>query len=125
MPRSALSSFGDVEQAFRDVESSASGYRTLPYSAAITPLSSGTQAIVVTDTSAFTIANPPLVSGGRVVFDIKNSSGGTMGALTWGSGGVMLLAGAFTNPASTKRRTISFYCDGTNWVETGRSAADI
>jgi hypothetical protein len=46
-----------------------------------------------------------------------------MGAITWGA--AFLLAGAFTNPASTKRRTISFVFDGTNWVETNRAAADI
>ncbi len=42
----------------------------------------------------------------------------------WGITGFRL-AGAFTKPADTKRRTISFYNDGTAWVETNRAAADI
>jgi hypothetical protein len=29
------------------------------------------------------------------------------------------------DPANTKRRTISFRYDGTNWVEISRAAADI
>lgn len=80
--------------------------------------------IVATDGVAFTIANPTnAVSGRRIVYDVKNSSGGALGAITWGV--AFLLAGAFTNPASTKRRTIAFYFDGTNWVEEARAAADI
>lgn len=46
-----------------------------------------------------------------------------MGAITWNA--VYKLAGAFTNPADTKRRTITFGYDGTNWVEQSRAAADI
>jgi hypothetical protein len=98
----------------------------LPYSAAMATNASLSPyfTIVATDTSAFTISNPtnPL-SGQLITYDIKNSSGGVMGVVTWGA--AFLLAGAFTNPANTKRRTISFRYDGTNWVETARAAADI
>ena len=52
-----------------------------------------------------------------------NSSNGTMGTVSWN--GVFKLAGAFTNPANGKHRTIAFYFDGTNWIETARAAADI
>lgn len=80
--------------------------------------------IAATDTSAYTISNPTSACAGmKITYDIKNSSGGSMGTITWGN--KFLLAGAFTNPANTKRRTISFYYDGTNWVETNRAAADI
>jgi parallel beta-helix repeat protein len=80
--------------------------------------------IVATNGTAFTISNPTNANKGmEIIYDIKNSSGGAMGAITWGA--AFLLAGAFTNPASTKRRTISFYYDGTNWIETNRAAADI
>jgi hypothetical protein len=81
--------------------------------------------ITVTNTSDFNIANPtnptqaPL---GRITYDIVNS-GGTMGVITWDT--AFKLAGTFTNPANTKRRTITFYYDGTNWVEVSRAAADI
>jgi hypothetical protein len=80
--------------------------------------------IVATNTTAYTISNPTTPYVGRqITYDIKNSSGGAMGTITWGN--AFLLAGAFTNPANTKRRTISFYFDGTNWVETNRAGADI
>jgi hypothetical protein len=98
----------------------------LSYSASITPDDRlGTQSIVATDTSAFTINAPtaPSNSGQTLSFDIKNSSGGTQGTITWDA--AYKLAGAFSNAANTKRRTISFYYDGTNWVELSRAAADI
>lgn len=80
--------------------------------------------ITVTDAVGFTINNPTnLVAGTKLLFDILNSSGGAMGAITWDT--LFLLAGAFTNPADTTRRTIEFYYDGTNLVEVGRAAADI
>lgn len=100
--------------------------QTLTYSATIaTDVQTGKYFVIVaTDTSAFTISNPTnAVAGRELTYDIKNSSGGVMGAITWG--GDFKLAGAFTNPADTKRRTISFYHDGTNWIETSRVAADI
>lgn len=99
---------------------------TLTYSATIaTDASAGRHfKIVATNGTAFTISNPTQSGEGmEIIYDIKNSSGGAMGAITWGAN--FLLAGAFTNPANTKRRTIMFYYDGTNWVEVCRAAADI
>ena len=82
------------------------------------------QKVTATDTVGYTISNPTnAVNGSELIFDIKNGSGGSMGTITWGN--LYLLAGAFTNPADTKRRTITFYYDGTNWVEVNRAAADI
>ena len=62
---------------------------------------------------------------GRIItVDVLNSSSGTLGAITWGS--EFKLAGAFTNPAKGKRRTISFrYHQSGKWIEIGRAAADI
>lgn len=78
----------------------------------------------VTNGTAFTIANPTnKFAGLDITYEIKNSSGGAMGAVTWGAD--FLLAGAFVAPANTKRRMYSFRHDGTNWVEQWRSAADI
>ena len=80
--------------------------------------------ITATNGTAFTISNPTNPFAGRTItYDIKNSSGGAMGVVTWGA--AFKLAGAFVNPANGLRRTISFYYDGTNWVETNRAAADI
>jgi len=96
------------------------------YSASITVDASAQQyvQIVATDTVAFTINNPTNARAGMsLIFDIKNSSGGTLGTPTFDT--LFLLAGTFTKPASTKRRTISFYFDGTNWVEENRAPADI
>lgn len=80
--------------------------------------------VVATDGVAFTISNPTNPTDGQTItYDIKNSSGGTQGAVTFGN--AFLPAGAYTVAANTKRRTISFYYDSTNWVETNRAAADI
>lgn len=98
----------------------------LAYSATIATnaVRRGPFTIVATNGTAFTISNPTNPTTGKTItYDIKNSSGGAMGAITWGA--AFLLAGAFTNPANTKRRTISFYFDGTSWIETNRAAADI
>lgn len=98
----------------------------LTYSASITPDASAgkRQKITATNTTAYTINAPTnAYRGAELTFDILNSSGGSMGAITWNA--VFKLAGAFTNPADTKRRTITFYYDGTNWVELNRAAADI
>jgi hypothetical protein len=78
----------------------------------------------ISNANAKTVAAPVKArTGDFLMIDVLNSSGGVMGAITWNA--VFKLAGAFTNPANTKRRTISFYYDGTNWVETNRAAADI
>lgn len=62
------------------------------------------------------------IEGQEINFDILNSSGGAI-TTTWN--GAFKLAGSWTDPATTKRRTIKFYYDGTNWVETSRAGADI
>lgn len=100
--------------------------KALTYSATIATNAgtADTFPIVATNGTAFTISTPTNAQTGmRITYDIKNSSGGALGAITWGV--AFLLGGAFTNPANGKRRTISFYYDGTNWVETNRAAADI
>lgn len=99
---------------------------TVTYSASMTVDSStaGHAAITATDTSAFTINAPTNAKKGRTItFDITNSSGGSLGTITWNA--AFKLAGAFTNPANGKRRTITFRHDGTSWIEVNRAAADI
>jgi len=101
------------------------GREVTTYSASITPGPRASSfSIVATNTTAFTINSVSgAVSGKRYSFDIKNSSGGALGTITWN--GAYLLAGAFTSPANTKRRTITFDYDGTNFVECCRAIADI
>ena len=84
--------------------------------------------IVATDGTGFTIATPtnPTI-GQTLTYDIKNSAGGAHGTITWGTGFLnggagTVGAGAFVTIANTKRRTISFYYDGTNWIELFRTA---
>lgn len=98
----------------------------LTYSTSITPNATlgKFKKITATNTTAYTINAPQNPQNGmELVFDIVNSSGGAMGTITWNA--AFKLAGAFTNPANTKARTISFVYDGSNWVETNRAAADI
>lgn len=98
----------------------------ITYSASMTPdQASEFQSITPTNTTAFTINVPGTSQAGeKMTFDIGGLTG-VMGAITWGTGTQFKLAGAFVNPASTKRRTISFYFDGASWIETSRAAADI
>lgn len=102
------------------------GVSAITYSASMTPDTfAGTKfTIVATNGTAFTInAAAPRNLGQEITFDIKNSSGGALGAVTWA--GSYLLAGAWVSPANTKRRTITFYSDGTAWIEKSRGAADM
>lgn len=100
----------------------------ITYSASMTPDASqgAWQTITVTDGNAATINAPvsgPQAQSQELMVEILNSSGGAMGAITWNAAFV-LVAGAFTNPANTKRRHIRFEWNGSNWIETSRASAD-
>lgn len=84
--------------------------------------------LAVTNGTAFTISTPinPM-TGTEIIYDIKNSSGGAHGVITWGAGFLnggagTVGTGAFAGIANGKRRTIRFYYDGTNWIEQSRTA---
>jgi hypothetical protein len=102
---------------------------TPAYSASITPDASAAnwQTITVTNSTAFTINAPTNAPSSsqteELTIEIFNNSGGAMGVITW-NGAFILVGGAFTNPASTKRRYIRFEWNGANWVETNRAGAD-
>lgn len=95
------------------------------YSASMTPDAAlgDFQQITVTNGSAFTINGPsnPL-TGQRLTIQIRNASGGAAGAATWNAAFKMT---AWTQPANGFSRTIEFNCDGANWVEVDRTAADV
>lgn len=83
--------------------------------------------VTVTDNVAFVIAAPlnPPPSGlfQTIQLTIRNASGGAHGAGTWNavfktSGNVPAIATGFS-------RTFGFVWNGTNWVETFRTAADV
>lgn len=80
--------------------------------------------ITATNNSNFTINTPTNATTNKIMrVTIKNTSGGALGTATWGGG--YKLAGAWTQPANAKNRTITFYYNGSNWAEVSRSAADV
>lgn len=82
-----------------------------------------TFSIVATDTAGMTISNPTnAASGQTITYLLKNSSGGTMGTITWGN---LFKVTAITKPANGFQRSISFLYDGTNWIETNFSGVDV
>jgi hypothetical protein len=104
-----------------------SGRQSLTYGTAVaTDASLGNyNTLRVTNGTAFTMSNPSnFIVGQELSYSIENLSGGAMGAITWDT--YFMLAGAFTNPANTKRRTISFVAESVDrLVEKCRAAADI
>jgi len=79
--------------------------------------------ITVTNNVAFTISAPTNpVTSKRIVYTIRNTSGGAMGAITW-NGAFKL--GAFTNPGNGNSRSIEFAYNGTNWIEISRASVDV
>lgn len=103
------------------------GVRTLTYGVSVsTDIRLGRQfKLTITDGVGFLMDTPTApVESAVIVFDILNSSGGAAGAINWNATSFKL-AGAWTQPADTRRRTISFYYDGGYWIELSRAAADI
>ncbi len=80
--------------------------------------------VAVTNTTAFTMAEPTApFSGQLITIQITNSSGGAMGTITWNA--AFKLAGAFTNPATGYSRLIQFICNNGTWFEVSRTANDV
>lgn len=97
----------------------------LTYSASMTPdVYLGNEFVVTaTNATAFTLNAPTNVTTGqRITLRIRNASGGALGAATWNA--VFKMA-AWTQPANGFSRAIDFTYDGTNWVECGRTPADV
>lgn len=81
--------------------------------------------VAATNGTAFTIAAPANAKKGRTItFDISNTSGGSLGTVTWNAV-FKLDATGFANPANGKRKTITFRHDGSAWVQLGPTSADI
>jgi hypothetical protein len=79
--------------------------------------------ITATNGTAFTISSPTNPFTGQTIsYLIRNTSGGALGAVTWGA--AFKLA-AWTSPANANSRSISFRYDGTNWIERSRTPADV
>lgn len=99
------------------------------YSASITPNAARANwhTITATNGTAFTInaptAPPASTQTESLTIEILNSSGGALGTITWNAVFV-LVGGAFTNPANTKKRFITFWWNGSSWIEAYRASAD-
>ncbi len=79
--------------------------------------------ITATNATAFTIANPTNPLSDQIIkIRVKNTTGGALGAATWGS--AYKLA-TWTQPATATSRCIEFKYDGTNWIECSRTPADV
>lgn len=98
---------------------------TITYSASMTPDATTADQHVITATNgtSFTINAPSGSITGMVhTYTIRNSSGGALGSVTWA--GVFKMS-AWTQPGNGTSRSITFRYNGTNWVEIGRTPADV
>lgn len=82
--------------------------------------SNGNVAIVsASNSSDFTVANPTNASTGQpLIIMVKNTSGGTLGVITWDT---LYKLGTFTKPTSGKARSVTFVYTGTHWAEVACS----
>lgn len=104
----------------------ASANFAVTYSAAMTiDASLGNIAtITATNGTAFTINAPTNpVTGQKLTVRIRNTSGGALGVATWNA--AFKMGAAWVQPATAFSRSIDFDYDGTNWVESDRTAADV
>jgi hypothetical protein len=97
----------------------------IAYSALMTPNAStgNIKTIAATNATAFTITNPSnALSGTKLTITVKNTSGGALGAVSWGA---LYKMAAWVSPANGFSRSITFYFDNTNWIEMSRTPADV
>ena len=80
-------------------------------------------AVTATNGTAFAIASPSVAATGQVItITVINTSGGVLGSITWGTD---FKLASWTSPATGFSRSISFRFNGTNWIEIGRTPADV
>lgn len=98
----------------------------LAYSASMLPnmLTATAFTITATNGTAFTINNPSNIGAGQTLtFIIRNTSGGALGAITWGG---FYKMSAWTNPANGFNRSITFQQDGlANFVQISQTGVDV
>lgn len=81
--------------------------------------------LTLTSNAVYTLNVPSgtVPQGAQVVVTVRNTIGGAAGAMTFAAG--YKLGAAWTQPANGFSRSITFQFDGTNFVEIGRTAADV
>lgn len=98
---------------------------TVAYSSSMTidPLQGDTFIITATNNTAFTINTPANQAQDQTItIRVRNGSGGSLGAVTWGTGYKLA---SWTNPAVGHSRSITFRYNGADWIETNRTTVDI
>lgn len=98
---------------------------TLTYGTAVTIDSAIAKIHILTATNGTAFAmNAPTnaITGASIKITIKNTSGGALGVVTWNA---VFKMSTWTSPATGFQRSIDFYYDGTNWIEDGRTTADV
>lgn len=96
-----------------------------PYSASITIDAPTGNIFDITANNgvAFTInapTNPQ--TGTRITIQIRNTSGGALGAVTWNA---VFKMSAWTQPANGFSRSIEFFYNGSNWVQCSQTGVDV
>lgn len=111
------------------VKTSWDAIATLTYGATVTPSAPAGrwQTLAVTSTAAFTIeaptGSPSASMTTELTIEVLNSSGGTMGAITWNA--IYVFPGlTWTNPANGLHRYARFEWNGSEYVCTGIAGAD-
>lgn len=79
--------------------------------------------ITATNGTAFSISNPldPVI-GQRITLRIINTSGGALGAVTFGT---QFKMSAWTQPATGNSRSVDLEYNGTNWYQVAQTGVDI
>jgi hypothetical protein len=98
---------------------------TVPYSAAMVfEASLGNEfEVTATNGTAFSISNPTdPVDGQRITLRIINTSGGALGAVTFGTQYKM---STWTQPATGFNRSVDLEYNGTNWYQISQTGVDI
>lgn len=98
----------------------------LAYSASMTPnvATADIQEVTANNGVAFTINAPTNPTDGQFfTLVIKNTSGGALGAITFNA--TFHNASAYTPPSNGNNRAITWYYNGTNWIEINRAPADV
>lgn len=100
-------------------------FQTITYSASISvdAADGSVYSISATNGAAFTINAPTSAFPGQTIrYVIRNTSGTTLGTITWDA---VFKMSSWTSPANGFSRSISFNYNGTNWVEVQRTTVDI
>lgn len=79
--------------------------------------------ITANNGTAFTInapTNPQ--TGNRIILQIRNTSGGALGVVTWNA---VFKMSAWTSPATGNSRCIGFFYNGSNWIQYDPAGVDV